>query len=102
MIEYLYFAFQVTGLFQHAFRLAAEVEAKFTSVERLNYYVRTLKPEGKFTTEDKMLVTNWPCDGSIMFSSVSVCKLLNIVSITKNFCKFNLTITFLIRMKLFT
>lgn len=99
--DHLYFVFQVTGLFQFVFRLAAEVEARFTSVERLNYYVKILKPEGKFTTEDKKLVTNWPSDGSIVFNNVSVSKLLNIIYITRDFCKFNLTITFSVRIKLF-
>ena len=52
--------------------MAAEVEARFTSVERLNHFVKTLKPEGKFVTEDKKLVRNWPSDGSIMFDNVAV------------------------------
>ena len=52
--------------------MAAEVEARFTSVERLNHFVKTLKPEGKFVTEDKKLVRNWPSDGSIMFDNAAV------------------------------
>ena len=66
------FEFQITGLFQFAFRLAAKVEGQFTSVERLNHFVKTLNPEGKFTTDDIKLVKNWPSNGSIVFDNVSV------------------------------
>ena len=66
------FKFQITGLFQFAFRLAAKVEGQFTSVERLNHFVKTLKPEGKFTADDINLVENWPSNGSIVFDNVSV------------------------------
>jgi hypothetical protein len=31
--------FQLTGLFQYTIRLASELEARFTSVERINYYL---------------------------------------------------------------
>ena len=67
--------------------MAAEVEARFTSVERLNHFVKTLKPEGKFVTEDKKLVRNWPSDGSIMFDNVAVsvsrCFLRQLTSLKK-------------------
>ena len=59
-------------MFQFALRCVAEVEARFTSVERLNHYIDTLKPEGDFTTKNKELLKNWPSDGSIVFDSVSV------------------------------
>lgn len=38
--------FQLTGLFQFTVRLASETEARFTSVERINHYikVRLLQP----------------------------------------------------------
>lgn len=71
--NFLTFAFKVTGLYQFAFRLAAEVEARFTSVERLKHYIKTLKPEGNFATEERGLIKNWPSDGSIVFDKVSVC-----------------------------
>lgn len=67
--------------------MAAEVEARFTSVERLNHFVKTLKPEGKFVTEDKKLSRNWPSDGSIIFDNAAVsvlkCFLRQITSLKK-------------------
>ena len=56
---------------QYSMRLFAELEARFTSVERLTQYIRTLKPEGEFETKDGM-DKDWPKDGSISFESVSV------------------------------
>ena len=79
--------FQITALFQFTLRMAAEVEARFTSVERLNHFVKTLKPEGKFVTEDKKLSRNWPSDGSIIFDNAAVsvlkCFLRQITSLKK-------------------
>lgn len=34
------FHFQLTGLFQFTVRLASETEARFTSVERINHYIK--------------------------------------------------------------
>ena len=68
----VFILFQITALFQFTLRVAAEVEARFTSVERLNHFIKTLKPEGKCVTEDKKLVRDWPSDGSIMFDNVAV------------------------------
>ena len=60
------------GLIQFATRLSAEVESRFTSVERLNQYARTLKSEGEFETKDKNVIKGWPQDGSVVFQNVSV------------------------------
>ena len=56
---------------QFAFRLFAEVEARFTSVERLLHYIRNVKPEGKFETTHQG--KSWPVQGTIDFEAVSVC-----------------------------
>lgn len=42
MNSFLDFAFhyQLTGLFQFTVRLASETEARFTSVERINHYIK--------------------------------------------------------------
>ena len=55
---------------QFAFRLFADVEARFTSVERLLHYILTVKPEGKFETTHQG--DNWPEQGTIDFEAVSV------------------------------
>lgn len=34
--------FQLTGLFQFTIRLLSEVEARFTSVERINHYIKVI------------------------------------------------------------
>uniref|UniRef100_A0A2I3HGR9 ATP binding cassette subfamily C member 5 n=1 Tax=Nomascus leucogenys TaxID=61853 RepID=A0A2I3HGR9_NOMLE len=39
------YAVQLTGLFQFTVRLASETEARFTSVERINHYIKTLSLE---------------------------------------------------------
>ena len=58
------------------FRHIADVEGKFTSVERLDHFMKVLKPEGEFETEDKKSIQNWPMDGSIVFDNISVSSLL--------------------------
>ena len=66
---------------QLSFRLLAEVEARFTSIERLFYYIHNVKPEGEFNTkkikqdEEQMHKNDskWrPENGSIEYESVSV------------------------------
>ena len=37
------FDFQLTGLFQFTVRLASETEARFTSVERIDHYIKVFK-----------------------------------------------------------
>ena len=61
---------QSTGKLQFAFRMFAEVEARFTSVERLLHYIRSVKPEGKLETSHQG--EDWPKQGTIEFDSVSV------------------------------
>ena len=57
---------------QFAFRLFAEVEARFTSVERLLYYITAVKPEDEIDVK-KESSKDWLQNGSIEFDSVSVC-----------------------------
>jgi len=56
---------------QYALRLFADVEARFTSVERLLYYITTVKPETEIDTK-KEFYKDWLQDGSIKFETVSV------------------------------
>uniref|UniRef100_A0A7M5WZJ7 Multidrug resistance-associated protein 5 n=2 Tax=Clytia hemisphaerica TaxID=252671 RepID=A0A7M5WZJ7_9CNID len=69
------YAMLSTGRLQFAFRLIADVEARFTSVERLLYYIRSVKPEDagvcKNKTEPKTK-ENWPQNGCIEFEGVSL------------------------------
>ena len=51
----------------------ADIEARFTSVERLDHYLKTLKREGDFETHDKTLKKEWPRHGGVEFENVSVC-----------------------------
>lgn len=60
------------GLVQFTFRLFADLEAKFTSVERLDHFAKTLKSEGKFVTDDVKMIERWPKNGNIEFDNVSV------------------------------
>ena len=62
---------------QFAFRTFAEVEARFTSVERLLHYIRNVKPEGKFETTHQG--ESWPEQGTIDFEAVSVCFFLTFI-----------------------
>ena len=60
------------GLAQITIRLFADAEARCLSLERLNYYITTLKPEGNFVTDKKEMIKDWPKEGTISFTDVSV------------------------------
>uniref|UniRef100_A0A8C1I6G8 ATP-binding cassette sub-family C member 5 n=1 Tax=Cyprinus carpio TaxID=7962 RepID=A0A8C1I6G8_CYPCA len=56
------YAVQLTGLFQFTVRLLSETEARFTSVERINHYIKVEAP-----------VTHaWPEEGRITFQNVEM------------------------------
>uniref|UniRef100_A0A8C5GX79 ATP-binding cassette sub-family C member 5 n=1 Tax=Gouania willdenowi TaxID=441366 RepID=A0A8C5GX79_GOUWI len=68
------YAVQLTGLFQFTVRLLSETEARFTSVERINHYIKSLESEApKRSTEMNTPAPFWPHDGKITFQDVRMC-----------------------------
>uniref|UniRef100_A0A9J8AGT6 ATP-binding cassette sub-family C member 5 n=1 Tax=Cyprinus carpio carpio TaxID=630221 RepID=A0A9J8AGT6_CYPCA len=51
------YAVQLTGLFQFTVRLLSETEARFTSVERINHYIKVEAPEHKINTCEEGRIT---------------------------------------------
>ncbi|XP_074658407.1 ATP-binding cassette sub-family C member 5-like isoform X2 [Tubulanus polymorphus] len=65
------YAIQMTGLFQYATRVAVDTESKFTSVERMEEYMKLAREEssGSKSTSD---AADWPSTGRIEFDSVKL------------------------------
>ncbi|KAI2656710.1 Multidrug resistance-associated protein 5 [Labeo rohita] len=59
------YAVQLTGLFQFTVRLLSETEARFTSVERINHYI-------KVETSVTQACWFWPEEGRITFQNVEM------------------------------
>ncbi len=68
----------MTGLFQFVCRLAAEAEARFTSVERMTSYAYSLEPEDPNPMHE-VPPTKWPDAGEIKFENVQVSPLTFVV-----------------------
>uniref|UniRef100_A0A8C2G4Q2 Si:ch211-221f10.2 n=1 Tax=Cyprinus carpio TaxID=7962 RepID=A0A8C2G4Q2_CYPCA len=67
------YAVQLTGLFQFTVRLLSETEARFTSVERINHYIKNLESEGpRQICGSSALVSSWPEEGRITFQNVEM------------------------------
>uniref|UniRef100_A0A3Q4HG96 ATP-binding cassette sub-family C member 5 n=1 Tax=Neolamprologus brichardi TaxID=32507 RepID=A0A3Q4HG96_NEOBR len=67
------YAVQLTGLFQFTVRLLTETEARFTSVERINHYIKTLESEApRQSPEAAQLAPSWPQEGKITFQDVEM------------------------------
>uniref|UniRef100_UPI00398E7376 ATP-binding cassette sub-family C member 5 isoform X1 n=2 Tax=Pristiophorus japonicus TaxID=55135 RepID=UPI00398E7376 len=66
------YAVQMTGLFQFTVRLASETEARFTSVERIDHYIKTLELEAAAHIKDKTPPADWPQHGKITFENVEM------------------------------
>ncbi|XP_071991848.1 ATP-binding cassette sub-family C member 5-like isoform X5 [Engystomops pustulosus] len=66
------YAVQLTGLFQFTVRLATETEARFTSVERIQYYIENLESEAPSNNLVKTLPKEWPENGGITFENVEM------------------------------
>lgn len=67
------YAVQLTGLFQFTVRLLSETEARFTSVERINHYIKNLESEGPRQIAGSSAPTSsWPADGRITFQNVEM------------------------------
>uniref|UniRef100_A0A8C5H0C1 ATP-binding cassette sub-family C member 5 n=1 Tax=Gouania willdenowi TaxID=441366 RepID=A0A8C5H0C1_GOUWI len=67
------YAVQLTGLFQFTVRLLSETEARFTSVERINHYIKVKSEAPKRSTEMNTPAPFWPHDGKITFQDVRMC-----------------------------
>lgn len=64
---------QLTGLFQFTVRLLTETEARFTSVERINHYIKSLESEApRQSPEAAAPAPSWPQQGKITFQDVKM------------------------------
>ncbi|XP_060742129.1 ATP-binding cassette sub-family C member 5 isoform X1 [Tachysurus vachellii] len=67
------YAVQLTGMFQFTIRLLSEVEARFTSVERINHYIKNLETEATQQIKDASApASDWPQKGRIRFQDVEM------------------------------
>uniref|UniRef100_A0A1A7WFJ8 ATP-binding cassette sub-family C member 5 n=1 Tax=Iconisemion striatum TaxID=60296 RepID=A0A1A7WFJ8_9TELE len=67
------YAVQLTGLFQFTVRLLTETEARFTSVERINHYIKSLDSEApRQSPEATTPAPSWPQQGKITFQDVNM------------------------------
>ncbi|KAM9316943.1 ATP-binding cassette sub-family C member 5 [Gastrophryne carolinensis] len=66
------YAVQLTGLFQFTVRLASETEARFTSVERISHYIKSLALEAPARIKNKAPPADWPQEGEIVFESTEM------------------------------
>ncbi|MEQ2236193.1 hypothetical protein ILYODFUR_010037, partial [Ilyodon furcidens] len=67
------YAVQLTGLFQFTVRLLTETEARFTSVERINHYIKSLDSEApRQSLEAATPAPSWPQQGKISFQDVNI------------------------------
>ncbi|KAI1884962.1 hypothetical protein AGOR_G00215300 [Albula goreensis] len=67
------YAIQLTGLFQFTVRLLSETEARFTSVERINHYIKTLETEApRHISGPSSPDSCWPQEGNICFKNVEM------------------------------
>ncbi|XP_061493478.1 ATP-binding cassette sub-family C member 5 isoform X2 [Rhineura floridana] len=63
---------QLTGLFQFTVRLASETEARFTSVERIDHYIKTLSLEAPARIKNKAPPPDWPQEGEVIFENAEM------------------------------
>ncbi|KAM6952830.1 ATP-binding cassette sub-family C member 5 isoform 1-T1 [Lycodopsis pacificus] len=69
----LSYAVQLTGLFQFTVRLLTETEARFTSVERIDHYIKCLESEApRQSPEADAPAASWPQQGNITFRDVEM------------------------------
>ncbi|XP_068596454.1 ATP-binding cassette sub-family C member 5 [Brachionichthys hirsutus] len=67
------YAVQLTGLFQFTVRLLSETEARFTSVERINHYIKHLESEApRRSPEATAPAPSWPQQGKLTFQDVEM------------------------------
>ncbi|XP_066513033.1 ATP-binding cassette sub-family C member 12-like [Hoplias malabaricus] len=68
----LSYTIQLTGMLQYVVRLSTEVEAKFTSVERLQEYITGCVSEAPRKVKGVSTPTGWPQEGAITFRDYSM------------------------------
>ncbi|KAM9493789.1 ATP-binding cassette sub-family C member 12 [Clarias gariepinus] len=68
----LSYTIQLTGMLQYVVRLSTEVEAKFTSVERLQEYITGCVSEAPRKVKDVNIPSGWPQEGTITFKKYSM------------------------------
>jgi hypothetical protein len=69
----------MSGIMQLTVRFTAEVEAIFTSVERLVYYIVNLIQEAPSSVPEKKPADDWPDEGSLSIVDLKVrdvCRIL--------------------------
>ncbi|XP_073676055.1 LOW QUALITY PROTEIN: ATP-binding cassette sub-family C member 5 [Garra rufa] len=67
------YAVQLNGLFQFTVRLLSETEARFTSVERINHYIKNLESEGpRQICGSSAPASSWPEEGRISVQNVEM------------------------------
>ncbi|XP_022095164.1 multidrug resistance-associated protein 5-like [Acanthaster planci] len=66
------YANQLLGISQHTVRLAAEANARFTSVERINYYIQNLQQEAPRTIKHTKPPSTWPSEGRITLKNLKM------------------------------
>uniref|UniRef100_A0A8C5S2M5 ATP-binding cassette sub-family C member 5 n=2 Tax=Laticauda laticaudata TaxID=8630 RepID=A0A8C5S2M5_LATLA len=80
------YAVQLTGLFQFTVRLASESEARFTSVERIDHYIKTLSLEAPARIKNKAPLPDWPHEGEIRFENAEMRYRENLPLVLKKVC----------------
>ncbi|XP_041931073.1 ATP-binding cassette sub-family C member 12-like isoform X1 [Alosa sapidissima] len=68
----LSYTIQLTGMLQYVVRLSTELEAKFTSVERLMEYITGCVSEAPRRVKGVNIPEGWPQQGSITFKDYSM------------------------------
>ncbi|KAG9352356.1 hypothetical protein JZ751_020769 [Albula glossodonta] len=69
MENFLQFCLLLTGMLQYVVRLSTELEAKFTSVERLQEYTEGCVSEAPRKIKDANIPGGWPQKGAITFQN---------------------------------
>uniref|UniRef100_A0A8C7J014 ATP binding cassette subfamily C member 5 n=1 Tax=Oncorhynchus kisutch TaxID=8019 RepID=A0A8C7J014_ONCKI len=68
------YAMQLTGLFQFTVKLLSETETRFTLVERINHYIKSLEGEApRQISGTSSPAPCWPDKGQISFQDVEMC-----------------------------
>uniref|UniRef100_H9GH89 ATP-binding cassette sub-family C member 5 n=1 Tax=Anolis carolinensis TaxID=28377 RepID=H9GH89_ANOCA len=80
------YAVQLTGLFQFTVRLASETEARFTSVERIDHYIKTLSLEAPARIKNKAPPLDWPQEGEVTFENAEMRYRENLPLVLKKVC----------------
>lgn len=85
----LSYAVQLTGLFQFTVRLLSETEARFTSVERIDHYMKNLEseaPRQSLAGPASPATPDWPQQGRLCFRDVEMRYRDNLPLVLKKLC----------------